>query len=92
MKPAELVSVAGPLTGMALVCEALTDVLRVGVARAGVVLVAGGLVGAAGAAVVSSARLIPVNVADAIEAMMISGVGIIRIRMIKGIWQLWVTV
>jgi hypothetical protein len=35
MKPATLVSVAGPLIGVALVCEALNGVLRVGVVRAG---------------------------------------------------------
>src|ERR1700677_4038846 len=44
VKPGWLVSVSVPLTGVALVCEALSGVLRVGVVSTGAVPVGGGVV------------------------------------------------
>jgi hypothetical protein len=52
------VSVTGPLIGVALVCEALSGVLREGVVSAG-----GVPEGVCAAAVVSSARAVPANAA-----------------------------
>jgi hypothetical protein len=63
VKPATLVSVAGLTIGVALVCEALSGVLRVGVVRTGAV-VAGPELAGAGDAAPSSARLTAVR-ADA---------------------------
>jgi len=68
VKPGELVSVTGPFTGVALVCEALSGVLRVGVVRTGAVLVGAEPVGA-GSVALSAARLAPANPNAAAEAV-----------------------
>jgi hypothetical protein len=71
VKPAALAFVSTPTIGVALVCEALSGVLRVGVVKAGAELGGGAL---SMVVVPLSARLVAANVRAAIEDRMTNGV------------------
>ena len=74
-----------PLIGVALVCEALRGVLRLGVVSSGGlgVLVGGGLEGVGTAALVASARASPVSMRAAAAAAETSNLGVRRLIMMS---------